>query len=136
MALKDGEVDAVVSANRQSCCSREFILIEMGAYFDTILLPYIKKITFAPGWKEGKPERMVTEEEAEHSPRIVKYICLESYEDALSNIEFEELDKKFVVEQKFTEGADEVFVNGDSFIPKAKALEPVFKRRMFAGVEA
>jgi len=32
-------------------------------------------------------------------------------------------------------GAYEVFVNGDSFIPNAKALEPVFKARMFAGVE-
>jgi len=47
-----------------------------------------------------------------------------------------ERDKKFVAEQKLTEGADEVFVNGDSFIPKAKALEPVFKARMFAPVEA
>lgn len=31
-------------------------------------------------------------------------------------------------------GAGEVFVNGDSFIPEARALEPVFKARMFAGV--
>jgi adenine-specific DNA-methyltransferase len=47
-----------------------------------------------------------------------------------------ERDKKFVAEQKLTEGADEVFVNGDSFIPNAKALDPVFKARMFAPVEA
>jgi len=47
-----------------------------------------------------------------------------------------ERDKKFVAEQGLTEGTDEVFVNGDSFIPKAKALEPVFKARMFAPVEA
>jgi len=30
----------------------------------------------------------------------------------------------------------EVFVNGNSFIPNAKALEPVFKARMFAEVQA
>lgn len=47
-----------------------------------------------------------------------------------------ERDKKFVADWKLTEGADEVFVNGDSFIPNAKALEPVFKARMFAGVES
>ena len=47
-----------------------------------------------------------------------------------------ERDKKFVAEQKITEGADEVFINGDSFIPNAKALEPVFKARMFAPLEA
>ena len=45
-----------------------------------------------------------------------------------------ERDKKFVAEQKLTKGADEIFVNGDSFIPKARALEPVFKGRMFAEV--
>ena len=41
-------------------------------------------------------------------------------------------DKEFVAEQQLTDGADEVYVNGDSFIREAKALEPVFKRRMFA----
>ena len=45
-------------------------------------------------------------------------------------------DKKFVAEQKLAEGADEVFVNGDSFIPNVKALEPLFKARMFAGAAA
>jgi adenine-specific DNA-methyltransferase len=47
-----------------------------------------------------------------------------------------EQDRKFVAEKKLTEGADEVFVNGDSFIPNARALEPVFKARMFAEVQA
>ena len=54
----------------------------------------------------------------------------------LYNTPKQERDKKFVAEQRLTEGADEVFVNGDSFIPKAKALRPVFKARMFAGVES
>jgi adenine-specific DNA-methyltransferase len=46
-----------------------------------------------------------------------------------------EQDKKFVMEQQLTEGADEVFVNGDSFIPEAKSLDPIFKARMFAEVQ-
>jgi len=46
-----------------------------------------------------------------------------------------ERDKVFVAEQKLTEGADEIFVNGDSFIPTARTLEPVFKARMVAGVD-
>ncbi len=45
-----------------------------------------------------------------------------------------ERDKQFVEQQKLTEGADEVFVNGDSFIPKARALESVFKSRMFGSL--
>ena len=47
-----------------------------------------------------------------------------------------EKDKKFVAEQKLTEGADEVFVNSDSVIPNARSLDPVFKARMFAPVAA
>ena len=41
-----------------------------------------------------------------------------------------ERDKDFVQKNGLAEGADEVFVNGDSFIPEAKPLEGVFKRRM------
>jgi len=237
---------AVINLNREDGGKREFILAEMGKYFDTVLLPRIKKITFTPEWKNGKPRRMATQEEAERSPRIVKYIRLESYEDALNNIGFDdssgqqalefedyllkymlkwetresetllnaeklarpfsyklhihadgqttekvvdipetfnyllglqvqtrrvyddagrrylvyrgeidhrkiaiiwreteswqkadfERDKKFVAAQKLTEGADEVFINGDSFVPEARALEPVFKARMFADVQS
>ncbi len=31
-----------------------------------------------------------------------------------------------------TESADEVFVNGDSFVPETRPLEGVFKARMLA----
>jgi len=237
---------AVINLNREDGGRRKFILVEMADYFDTVLLPRIKKVIFSPEWKDGKPKRMATQEEVERSPRIAKYIRIESYEDALNNIEFDEAsgqqalkfddylikymlkwetrasetmlnveklacpfsyklhihaegqtrekvvdipetfnyllgvhvqtrrvydddgrrylvyrgridhrqivviwretegwqkadlerDKNFVVEQKLTEGADEVFVNGDSFVPNAKALEPVFKGRMFAEVPA
>ena len=41
-----------------------------------------------------------------------------------------------MAEKKLTERVDEVFVNGDSFIPNAKALEPLFKAQMFAEVQA
>ena len=81
---------AVINLNREDGGQRKFILVEMGEYFDTVLLPRIKKITFAPEWKDGKPERSPTPDEAEWSPRIVKYIRLESYEDALDGIGFDE----------------------------------------------
>lgn len=236
---------AAISLFREDGLRRRFALVELAAYFDTFLLPLIKKVIFTPAWKDGNPKRTATPEEAARSPRIVKYIRLESYEDALNNIQMDETDtqaalqfddyllkymlrwesrksetllniekltrpfdyrltiadggatvqkpvdipetfnyllglhvqtrkvhfdedrrylvyrgkigrrrvaviwrdthgwekvdlerdKAFVAEQKLTEGADEVFVNGDSFIPKAKALEPTFKARMFAPVE-
>ncbi|MCL6561238.1 MAG: site-specific DNA-methyltransferase, partial [Firmicutes bacterium] len=81
---------AVIELNREDGGRRRFILVEMADYFDTVLLPRIKKVIFAPEWKDGKPARMATPEEAARSPRIIKYIRLESYEDALNNISFDE----------------------------------------------
>jgi adenine-specific DNA-methyltransferase len=78
---------AVINLNREDGGRRKFILVEMGDYFDTVLLPRIKKVTFTPEWKDGKPKHLATREEAERSPRIVKVIRLESYEDALNNLE-------------------------------------------------
>ncbi len=243
---------AVINLNREDGGQRKFILVEMGEYFDTVLLPRIKKVSFTPEWKDGKPKRMATPEEAERSPRIVKYMRLESYEDALSSIELNddpaqlkllektfgddyllkyllewetrgnetllnveklrspfryrlriyangathertvdlpetfnyllglkvqtrqvyadgeqhylvyrgetrdapgqkvaiiwratdewvqadfERDRQFVSEQKLVEGADIVYVNGDSCILTATAIEPLFKTRMFVRME-
>ena len=239
---------AVINLNREDGGRRRFILVEMGEYFDTVLLPRIKKVTFSPEWKDGKPKRLATQEEAERGPRIVKVVRLESYEDALNNITFDEesgqrvldlfgdeyllrymlrweakrsgtlLDVKelqspfsyqlhihrdgetrvqpvdlpetfayligldvqrrqvfyddgrrylvyrgttregrrvvviwrevegwteedyqreeaFVAAQGLTEGADEVYINGDSHVSGARPLDGVFKARMFANVE-
>ena len=234
---------AVINLNREDRSRRKFILVEMDDYFDTVLIPRIKKVIYTPEWKNSKPVRLATTDEAEYSPRIVKYIRLESYEDTLNNITFpdapktlydlddyllkymlnwetkesetllnverlaspfgykltinggEELhekpvdipetyayllglnvktrrvyrdkeryylvyrgtvdhreivviwretsewektdyerDKQFVEEQMLIEGADEVFVNGNSYIPEARALESIFKSRMFGSL--
>jgi adenine-specific DNA-methyltransferase len=46
-----------------------------------------------------------------------------------------ERDAAFVAEQQLAAGAEEIYVNGDSRIPGARSLDPIFKERMFAGVE-
>ncbi len=78
---------AVINLNREDGGGRKFILVEMGDYFDTVLLPRLKKVTYAPEWKDGKPKRLATPEEAERSPRIMKVVRLESYEDTLNNLD-------------------------------------------------
>ncbi len=85
---------------------RRFVLVEVGDQFDTVLLPRIKKVTFSPEWKEGKPQRMATAEEAGRSPRVVKYIRLESYEDALDSIEFNQYPEQL----PFAELGDEYLI--------------------------
>lgn len=78
---------AVINLNQEDCGRRKFILVEISDYFYTVLLPRIKKVTFTPEWKDGKPKRLATPEEVEHCPRIIKVIRLESYEDTLNNLE-------------------------------------------------
>jgi adenine-specific DNA-methyltransferase len=81
---------AVVNLNRENAEAkgwRRFILVEMGNHFDTVLLPRLKKITLTPEWKDGKPQRRATPREAARSPRIMKVIRLESYEDTLNNLQ-------------------------------------------------
>ncbi|MFQ3580826.1 MAG: DNA methyltransferase [Chloracidobacterium sp.] len=78
---------AVINLNREDGGRRKFILVEMAEYFDTVLVLRLKKVTFTPEWKDGKPKRMPTPEEIARGPRIMKVIRLESYEDTLNNLE-------------------------------------------------
>ena len=77
---------AVIQLNREDGGRRKFVLVEMGDYFDSVLVPRIKKICFTPEWKGGSPKRVATVAEHERSPRIIKVLRLESYEDAIGNL--------------------------------------------------
>lgn len=79
--------EAVFRGNLSAECSRRVVLADMSGYFDTLLLPRLKKVTFTAEWKDGKPQRLATPEEADRSPRIMKIVRLESYEDTLNNLD-------------------------------------------------
>jgi adenine-specific DNA-methyltransferase len=72
---------AVINLNREHGGRRKFILAEMGEYFDSVLKTRIQKVAYSKDWRDGKP---VSREGSSH---LFKYIRLESYEDALNNIE-------------------------------------------------
>ena len=42
--------------------------------------------------------------------------------------------ERFVKAQGFADGADALYINWGSVIPGAKAIEPLFEARMFAGI--
>lgn len=73
---------AVICDNRSSDNGKKYILVEMGEYFETVTMPRMKKVVYAPEWKDGLPKHR-----DKGIPQIIKYMRLESYEDALSNIE-------------------------------------------------
>lgn len=78
---------AVIDLNRIDG-NRKYCLVEMGEYFKKATLPRVKKIIYAPQWSKKKPK---TRENS--VSQIVKYMSLESYEDALSNITLTRVDK-------------------------------------------
>lgn len=73
---------ATIDLNRQDGGKRKYILVEMGDYFDTVTKPRMQKVVYSADWKDGKPQSRNT-----GISQIIKYMRLESYEDALTNIE-------------------------------------------------
>ena len=80
---------AAINLNRQDDGKRKYILIEVGHHFDTALMPRVKKVIYAEKWKDAKP--LSRESRLSH---IIKYQRIESYEDALNNIELNETEHK------------------------------------------
>jgi adenine-specific DNA-methyltransferase len=71
---------AVINLNRIDEGKRKYILVEMGAYFNTVTKPRIQKVIYSDNWKEGKPQ------DKKGISQMFKYMVLESYEDALNNL--------------------------------------------------
>jgi len=75
---------AVINLNREDGGNRKYLLVEMGDYFYTVLLPRIKKVVYSNGWKDGKP---VSREGSSH---FLKYYTLEQYEETLKNSHYQD----------------------------------------------
>ena len=75
---------AVINLNREDGGNRKYLLVEMGDYFHTVLLPRIKKVVYSKDWKEGKP---FSHEGVSH---FLKYYTLEQYEEALRNSRYDD----------------------------------------------
>lgn len=57
-----------------------FIASDMGAHFDDIMLPRLKKLIFSKRWTDGLPR------DKSGRSSLVKYLRVESYEDTLNNL--------------------------------------------------
>lgn len=75
---------AVMNLNKEDGGRRKFILIEMANYFDTVMIPRIKKVAYSFNWKDGKPK------DSNGNGVFFKYQVLEQYEDTLDNLELKE----------------------------------------------
>ncbi|WP_443749352.1 site-specific DNA-methyltransferase [Asticcacaulis solisilvae] len=75
---------ATIDLNRQDGGRRKFILVESSDYFDSLLVPRVRKVLFRPHWVGGKP--VVNAANAGGVSGVLKVVRLESYEDALNNL--------------------------------------------------
>jgi adenine specific DNA methylase Mod len=73
---------AVINLNRKNNTNMKYILVEMGEYFDEILMPRIKKVIVSDKYKNGKPQN------TNGISQIVKYYEFETYEDVLSKAQY------------------------------------------------
>jgi adenine-specific DNA-methyltransferase len=76
---------AAINLNREDNGNRKYILVEIGDYFDTVLKPRIEKVVYTDSWKDGKPTSRDTS-----ISHYFKYLRLESYEDTLNNLGFDD----------------------------------------------
>jgi adenine-specific DNA-methyltransferase len=73
---------AIINSNRESNGnkSRKFIIIDVGAYFDSVIKQRVQKVIYTDNWKYKKPQNK------DGISQMFKYFNLESYEDALNNL--------------------------------------------------
>lgn len=72
---------ALIQANREDGGSRRFFTVEVGHHFDSLTKPRVLKALYASSWKSGEPKS------SDFVSSCVKVIRLESYEDALNNLD-------------------------------------------------
>jgi adenine-specific DNA-methyltransferase len=72
---------ATIKLNREDGGKRKYILVEMGTYFNSVTKPRIQKVIYTDNWKNGKPQ------DTTGISQMFKYQVLESYEDALNNLQ-------------------------------------------------
>jgi len=84
---------AVMKLNKEDGGKRKFILVEMEDYFDTVIIPRIKKVAYSFNWKDGKPQ------DVDGIGGFFKYYELEQYEETLANTVYKNHDM-FIIGDK------------------------------------
>ena len=109
---------AVAEAFHTDRLRRKFLLVEAADYFDTTLLPRVKRVFAASQWKGGKPVAL-------NGPGMFCKVCsLEQYEDALGRAVYSE-DEDLFRNTKTDPCSQYVFFRD---LKMAKAIELDYKK--------
>lgn len=96
---------AVINLNREDNGQRKYILVEQGEYFDTVLKPRIQKVVYSADWKNGKAT--ASETGISHAFKVLK---IESYEDALNNLQLKRDDAQQTLFDTLPESAKDDYL--------------------------
>ncbi len=91
--------------------NRKYIGIEMGEHFDSVILPRLKKVI--GGFKSGVAKEF-------NGGGVVKVYALESYEEILRKIKYEDNDKPLAYDEQYS---DLVECKNESYTLNLNALE-------------
>ncbi len=92
---------AVIKLNRSDRGIRKYILVETAEYFDAVLKPRVLKAVYSHDWRSGKPLSR------QGISQCIKVIRLESYEDALNNLEIRRTDtQQLLLDAAEAQGVD------------------------------
>ncbi len=113
---------SIIQLNREQKSSPiKYILVDMGMYFDTTLLFRLKRIIYTDNWKNGKPQ------DKAGISQIVKYQVLESYEDALNNLQLATQKNDGMLQ--FTDAAQEEYLL--NYMLDVESQDHLFNIKMF-----
>lgn len=96
---------AVISANRLDGGHRKYILVEQGAYFSTATKPRMQKAAFSSEWISGRAQP--SETGISHAFKVLK---IESYEDALNNLNLRRDDRQGALLNAMTDRARDEYL--------------------------
>ena len=97
-------------------------MVEMGNYFDTVLLPRLKKAVFSSEWDDGVPQ---SRDGLRH---VIQYHRLESYEDALNNIAVQKPDTDLDLMDRFDDYAIRYMLNTETKESETLLTTDAFER--------
>ena len=110
---------ATINLNREDEGNRKYILIEVEHHFDTVLKPRVMKAVYSEEWKDAKP---ISRESC--LSHMFKYQRIESYEDALNNIEFAERENPLFEEHQLNYLLGSETRESQTFLNVAKLQNP------------
>ena len=93
---------AVIDLNSEDGSNRRFVVGDISASVHDVVWPRVKKACYARSWKDGKPVNR-----GGGRSLVCKQVVLESYEDALNNLETRRTDKQqLLLDAPEAQGAD------------------------------